>query len=792
MVKAGSNWRIATFRPGGDPIGHLAAALDVTEVLGDAGELASTNRVLLEATLRRGSKGLVDAVMQARMPPDNNVLILVDQFEELFRFRKGQPSSRSHDDAIAFVKLLLEATQQDEVPVYVVITMRSDFVGDCIDYPGLAQAVNAGQYLVPRMTRDQLRSAITGPIAVGGGSIAQRLVLRLMNDMGDEQDQLPVLQHALMRTWDRGEIRGRRTDSIDIPDYEAVGSLRDALSMHAEEAFQEASASGDAVLSERIFKALTDTYTDPRGTRRATSLQELSAICGASVPDIVRVVEIFRRSGRSFLMPPANVALTPSSVIDLSHESLMRCWTRLAAWGEEEHSLASSYVRLAQAAKWHAQGVAGLWRSPELDIGLRWAREAAPAAAWAQRYDPEFTLAMDFLAASERVRENEVQAREKERRKKLRQTQAVALVLALLLIGASFLAVMARRERTRAEGNLVLAKHAVDESLSAAGSDQAREAAGIPEMEEFRKQLLDKAKIYYDQLTRGNSFNESLRKESAAAHVRLGDIDRLLGERAQAAAEYKTAIDHFGMLAQRYPANVEYRQLLAYAHNWLGETLRDWQEQMPAESPYSSTDIAKQYDDAIQLQQQIHMQLPLKRSYQQELARTYYNRGILRYDSKDATGAEVDFRSALAELEPLAIGAPPTTAEGPLPLQELDRVYSNLGVLLTVENRFHEAEQCFIKGIAGHEQLVETAPNNREYRLELAKFRNSFAILLLKANRRQEAVKEAQMASKLLDQLATPPPSILDEKAKTVAIEQYLLRPTLSKRSGVTETVPHP
>ena len=176
-----------------------------SDVLGTDGELASTNRVLIEATLRRSTLGLIRAVRQARIPPEDNLLVVVDQFEELFRFRRSRQIENSRDEAVAFVKLLLEATQQDDVPIYVVLTMRSDFIGDCMEFPGLPEAVNAGQYLVPRMTRDELRSAITGPVAVGGGEIAPRLVLRLLNELGDDHDQLPVLQHALMRTWDHWE-----------------------------------------------------------------------------------------------------------------------------------------------------------------------------------------------------------------------------------------------------------------------------------------------------------------------------------------------------------------------------------------------------------------------------------------------------------------------------------------------------------------------------------------------------------------------------------------------------------
>src|SRR5262249_31327166 len=325
----------------------------------------------LEATLRRGTRGLVDAVRHARIPPDENVLVVVDQFEDLFRFRRSRHTEHSKDEAIAFVKLLLEATQQEEFPIYVVLTMRSDFIGDCMEYAGLPEAVNAGQYLIPRMSRDELRAAITGPVAVGGSEIAPRLVMRLLNDLGDDQDQLPVLQHALMRTWDYWNAHHKDGEPIDIAHYEAVGTLREALSLHAEEAYQETGSGRGLYIAERMFKALTDTFTDHRGVRRPTSIQEIAAICEAGEDEVIQVVEIFRRPGCSFLMP-GKVPLDSRSVIDLSHESLMRCWKRLIAWAEEERISAGFYLRLSQASAWFEEGSAGLWRDPELELGLQW------------------------------------------------------------------------------------------------------------------------------------------------------------------------------------------------------------------------------------------------------------------------------------------------------------------------------------------------------------------------------------------------------------------------------------
>jgi energy-coupling factor transporter ATP-binding protein EcfA2 len=296
MAGAGAGWRIATMRPGEDPIGNLALALSPARVLGDASpELAETQPVLIEASLRRSLRGLVESVRLARLPRGENVLILVDQFEELFRFRRNRDLTQAHDDAIAFVKLLLEAGRQTELPIYVIITMRSDFIGDCVQYPGLTEAINDGQYLVPRVGRDALRMAITGPVAVGGGTITPRLVLRLLNDIGDDHDQLPVLQHALMRTWDCWLARNDPDGPLDVDDYEDVGTLRQALSVHAEETYQEAGSDRARAVAERVFKALTDTFSDPRGVRRPTSIGDLAAISGATEAEVIAVVEVFRQ-----------------------------------------------------------------------------------------------------------------------------------------------------------------------------------------------------------------------------------------------------------------------------------------------------------------------------------------------------------------------------------------------------------------------------------------------------------------------------------------------------------------
>jgi formylglycine-generating enzyme required for sulfatase activity len=436
MSSAGASWRMVQFRPGGgsDPIGALAKALAEPDVLFDRwDDDGLTVQELVEITLRLGSLGLVDIVAQARLPEGMQLLVVVDQFEELFRFRAAparvaETAYGPRQDAISFVKLLLEAREQTRVPIHILLTMRSDFLGDCAQFLGLAEAINEGQYLVPRLTRDEIRDAILGPVAVGEAAITPVLVTRLLNDVGDNPDQLSILQHALNRTWANWANEGGAQGPLDLPHYEAVGGMADALNRHADRAFDELGGDVRKRVAERVFKALTDKGSDPRGIRRPTRLKDLGAICDATPAELEPGLEVFRRASRSFLMPPAGESLTPDSWIDISHESLMRLWKRLDRWADEEAQSARTYCRLAETAAEHAAGNASLWRGPELQRALDWREKIQPNEAWALRCHPgfPFAAAMDFLTRSSEARDAERAERERTHQREIEAEQEKA------------------------------------------------------------------------------------------------------------------------------------------------------------------------------------------------------------------------------------------------------------------------------------------------------------------------------------------------------------------------------
>ena len=414
MKEAGYGWRIAALRPGSDPIGNLAAELVKKDVLPEAGAglPEPEAEAAIEATLRTGSLGIVDVAHQACFSEHHELLIVVDQFEELFRFRATQERS-SIDEASAFVKLLLEAAQQRAVSIYIVLAMRSDFLGDCAQFQGLPEAINEGQYLIPRMTRDELRLAVSGPVGVTGGTIAEPLINRLLNDIGDDPERLPILQHAMMRTWEYWQTHKRNDEPIGLEHYEAIGTMSDALSRQADEAFDELREEGSRKIAEIIFKTLSERSVDHRELRPRATVDTLCKIANASIAEVTSVIETFRRDGRSFLTPSAGTELQADSVIDISYEGLNRHWQRLKQWANEEAESVTIYRRLAEAAVLHRKGRQGLLEDPALQLAIDWRETFRPNTAWGQRYHSEFETALEYLEQSRIAREQRIGIKEK-------------------------------------------------------------------------------------------------------------------------------------------------------------------------------------------------------------------------------------------------------------------------------------------------------------------------------------------------------------------------------------------
>ncbi len=526
---------------------------------------------LTQAKLERGPLGLVEAMLDTTPAGSANLLVLVDQFEEIFRFRK----QGNADEADAFVRLLLASAAQRDQAIYVVLTMRSDFLGHCALFMGLPEAINGAQYLTPRLTREQCREAIEGPARVCGGSVDAQLTTRLLNDFGNDPDQLPLLQHALMRMWARRLAQGAPDPTplrLTVDDYVRVGNLQEALAAHAEEVM-EAIPQPQHFLVEKLFRCLVERESDERDVRRPCRLGEVVAVAGLQdVTALVPVVDAFRAPECNFIIASRDVALSPRTLLDISHEALIRRWPRLSQWVRREGADAVEYRRMLDEARRWERHEAELWGGVNLDRGLEWLK-AGLNAAWAERYslapasaadaerrrlaEEEVALVRRFLseasAAREAARAQQLEERERRQREEIdRQTEKErarrfeaeakagrafkrwAAVLGVLLVVLFVVAGIAWQQR--------------QDALSAA--DKARRQT--LEAENARRQAEDRTKELLLQFGW-----QSDRVATAAAGGSSVDQSLKANQAIQQAAARAPAASRGNVVVQYFPKNVD-------------------------------------------------------------------------------------------------------------------------------------------------------------------------------------------------------------------------------------------
>lgn len=458
MASSHRQWSFAVLRPGSQPLLRLAHALCSSGIFGDSEAGTTPDVEQLREDLEAGSQSLANRLVLNESAQGTSLLILVDQFEELFRFEK----EGGGDESRAFVNLLLETARDTAVSAYIVLTMRTDFLGQCPVFVGLPEALNNSQYLTPRLTREQIEAAIVGPARLFGGEIEEDVVARILNEMGTDPDQLPLMQHLLMRMW-RREARGKSVDMdtrrahtmhdetnasvhLTMENYLDTGGLAKALSNHAESVFSQRLATDrNRELAENLFRRLTGVAPNGELVRRSPA-PELSALCerlDVKDDELRAIIDAFRAEGRSFLMPPPAEALEPNTLIDISHECLIRKWPRLQEWTQDQARTAEVRREIRKfAVAWDAGG-----RKPE-DTTVPESRLVA-ALAWSEAHPHDVEQPIgDFLVACISRRD---EARMKERelvdaRRKKRAAIVVALVfLALAGIAAGFWLMSYRR-----------------------------------------------------------------------------------------------------------------------------------------------------------------------------------------------------------------------------------------------------------------------------------------------------------------------------------------------------------
>jgi tetratricopeptide (TPR) repeat protein len=428
LYKAGARWVTTIMEPGSHPIQALSEALSDAVAKADASNGPKQHPKTTSEFKERLQKQ-PDALVEfsEEISPifgeRTNLLILVDQFEELFREDLTSPQ-----EALDLINLILNVFNARPDRLYIVIAMRTDCLEQCAYYRGLPEALNQTHYLPPRLNDEELREAIINPVELEqfGGSIEPALLRQLLLEMSDEvaydPDYLPLMQHALSWMWQTSKhnVSGDQTKpTLKLIDYQTFEGLAGSLSEHANKILNKLSA-GQQKIAEVMFRLLSDLGSGGRVIRRVTAPERIAAVAGVSAEEVAPVIDAFTSKESCFVRWKDNRIR-----LDVTHESLIRKWDTLEKWVEEEAKSAEMYRKLERTARsWKARK-ASLLTGPELQNALDWEKNEKPTAEWAKRYGDDFGLVKELLEKSKK----------KKSRRRLRTYTVILLGNLLILAG---------------------------------------------------------------------------------------------------------------------------------------------------------------------------------------------------------------------------------------------------------------------------------------------------------------------------------------------------------------------
>ncbi|MEH1819446.1 MAG: WD40 repeat domain-containing protein, partial [Nostoc sp.] len=400
-------WKFTHFRPGSEPFQALAESLvPLYEPNQNATEQMLQARKLAEY-FANGSVPLQDVFSKIKGNyPNHRVLLIADQFEELYTLCADQKVRRG------FLDTLLACFQSGPDNNSVLVgTMRADFLGNLLSYRPLADVLQNADIKLAPMNRDELSQVIEKPAGKLGVTFQDGLVERILDDVEDEPGNLPLLEFALTELWKR-----RTGKQLTHAAYEEIGEVKGALARHADENYAKLSATEKEQV-RRIFIQLVHPGEGTEDTRRLATKAELGEARWELVKQLAdnRLVVTSQNSANQ-------------ETVEVVHEALIRNWGELRQWMNADRSFRAWQDRLRSAMY--------QWEQTQRDEGalLRGAALVEGEEKLKQRREDTSAAEQEFIQASVELRDRE--QKQRERRKRLTfYGLAGGLVLALGLSG---------------------------------------------------------------------------------------------------------------------------------------------------------------------------------------------------------------------------------------------------------------------------------------------------------------------------------------------------------------------
>jgi WD40 repeat protein len=506
---AGKKWGIAYCRTGVTPIENLAAALAEENVLVEEGKSSLELQQEIVSELRKDHSGLLRVASQKELLKQKNLLIILDQFEDIFQFEalsKMRYEQWELDISLLFNNLA-RAVAAAKAPIYVLIGLRSSFLPRMYNYRSIQDYLNAGLYALPLLRQDDLKQIIHGSLQENSILLTEEAALFLEKGYDQNAHNLPFLQLCLQRLVHKRAMalplqKGKEEPSslpriteatIDMKELSEWGDPTHGVAASLEN-FYNQQLPNDKVLMQQLFKLITrpGTLEDIQEPRTVSQVQEITEVPRSVLIRLLIEIQKAVPSVLEFIQPFTHKtdylhedSINDETIINIGNTYLVYQWQRLLDWINEERESRDTYLRLSERALLFEKGEAGYLIPPDLDVMLQWYSREMPKKAWAKQFNGIYRMAIDYLLNSKEEFELALERKEIARKReiqKIKKQRFFALVGILLLLfvwrDACNEKEIAENEEKRANNEAKKARIATEKASKAAKAalDSARAA----------------------------------------------------------------------------------------------------------------------------------------------------------------------------------------------------------------------------------------------------------------------------------------------------------------------------
>ena len=457
---AGKEWVICKTRPGQAPIRNLAYALSENDLLNPTIKSTPEQHLWIEKKLKEGISGLETVYRQSEIFGKKNLMIVIDQFEDLFlNTDRYNNAAALNEDTNQYINSITGANFAEEIAVYVVIALGTENIIDISPYRRLQDLMNQGQYLLPRISGVDLKRIISNPLVGSKIGVSPESVDTLLAQFGADMRLLPNLQFLLYKTWSVVKDKNQENIIIQPEDLANVGNIQHCFASHLELHYDHLDERGKQVF-EKLFKVLVSTESLGKLTQPRT-LAHLSSICESSLEEISTLLLPISRGEEMFLeiLPPdismntdnRNFQLHKNSLLVIKNENIFIHWDRFRTWLEQEKESREIYKGLITDQLRYDEGKTSLLRPPDLDFIWQWYQQNQPSKIWGEFLVPGYQNAIDYLTLSYNTYKNELLLKENARKneiKRYRRNMLIGVVVGIVTISVvSLLAINAHNEK---------------------------------------------------------------------------------------------------------------------------------------------------------------------------------------------------------------------------------------------------------------------------------------------------------------------------------------------------------